>query len=73
MHDGDIGSTTAKAVVIDEDGRISRVLPIGAKPSEAGESALRAALEDPSGEKENLKYVVATGYGRVLLDSPTKR
>ncbi len=63
----DIGSTTAKAVVIDEDGRIrGRVLPIGAKPSEAGESALRAALEDPSGEKENLKYVVATGYGRVL-------
>lgn len=63
----DIGSTTAKAVVMDEEGSIKCcILPIGARSVEAGEKALKAALDDPNNNTNDVRYVVATGYGRVL-------
>jgi predicted CoA-substrate-specific enzyme activase len=63
----DIGSTTAKAVVIDEGSAIrSWLLPTGAKPTEAGENALKATLRDLGSDMKDVRYVVATGYGRVL-------
>ena len=63
----DIGSTTAKAVIIDEKGAIrSCLLPTGARPTEAGENALKAALDDQGDDANSIRYVVATGYGRVL-------
>jgi len=63
----DIGSTTAKAVVMNEEGSIrSCIQPIGAKPAEAGENVLKAALGFPANNMGDVRYVVATGYGRVL-------
>lgn len=62
----DIGSTTAKCVVIVEDKIVTGpILPTGANPSKAGEKVLKETLiklENPHAEK---KYIVATGYGRI--------
>lgn len=62
----DIGSTTAKCVVIADDNIIAGpILPTGANPTQAGEKALKETLlklKNPHAEK---KYIVATGYGRV--------
>jgi predicted CoA-substrate-specific enzyme activase len=61
----DIGSTTAKCVLI-TDGTVlfGPILLTGANPTKAGEQALEDTLSKLNSPPER-RYVVATGYGRV--------
>lgn len=62
----DVGSTYTKAVVSGEDGSIlGRALePTGFRLTEIAERTLASALERAGALREDLSYVVATGYGR---------
>ena len=62
----DIGSTYTKAVVLREDGVIlGRALaPTGFRLAEVAQETLAQALALPGVPRENLSYVVATGFGR---------
>jgi predicted CoA-substrate-specific enzyme activase len=63
----DIGSTTAKTVVVSGDTILgSDIRPTGTNPTKAGEASLRAALSQVGRNEEKLRFTVATGYGRVL-------
>jgi len=68
----DIGSTTAKAVLLDAERGVERweIVPTGAD-GRAAAHALRAALF--GGEPAEEARVVATGYGRSLVDFADKR
>jgi predicted CoA-substrate-specific enzyme activase len=62
----DVGSTYTKAVLTDEGGAIlARALePTGFRLAEAAASTLEGALKDAGQTREQVAYVVATGYGR---------
>lgn len=62
----DIGSTTAKALVL-KDGEIIGGLigPTGTNPALAGKQILDKVLNDANFTASDVKYIVATGYGRV--------
>ena len=65
----DIGSTTAKAVVIDEKDQIwSAMIATGTRPSEAGRQVLHMALERSARSLSDAAFIIATGYGRVSAD-----
>lgn len=65
----DLGSTTAKAVVVDETGAMiaHRVVQMGAVSRRAVEVAIEAALGDAGLTRDRVDKVVATGYGRRLV------
>jgi predicted CoA-substrate-specific enzyme activase len=62
----DVGSTYTKAVLADQDGRtLARALePTGFRLAEAAAGTLERALADARQRREDVAYVVATGYGR---------
>ena len=62
----DVGSTYTKAVVVAEDGSIlGRAMePTGFKLAQAAERALARALEPAGLRREDVAYVVTTGFGR---------
>jgi len=62
----DIGSTTAKALIL-KDGEIigSLIGPTGTNPALAGKQILDTVLNDAHYKSSDVKYIVATGYGRV--------
>jgi len=61
----DIGSTTAKAVLISNGEVIcGQIIPTGTDPTLAGMKALEAALNDAHHLASDLKYTIATGYGK---------
>jgi predicted CoA-substrate-specific enzyme activase len=62
----DVGSTYTKAILADQDGRIlARALePTGFRLAEAAAGTLERALADAVQRREDVAYVVATGYGR---------
>jgi predicted CoA-substrate-specific enzyme activase len=64
----DMGSTATKAVVL-LDGRIAGTdaRPTGSDPEQAGELALKTALDAASARIESVERVVSTGYGRRTL------
>lgn len=70
----DIGSSSSKAVVIDEQKTIAAVsvLNLGTG-SNAGDQVFEDALRQAGIEREDLKYVVATGYGRIHFRSADKQ
>jgi predicted CoA-substrate-specific enzyme activase len=65
----DLGSTTAKAVVVDEDGLVvaSEVVQMGAVSRRGVGVAIDAVLSAARLERRDLDCVVATGYGRRLV------
>ena len=65
----DIGSTTTKAVILD-DGRVRArtVLPSGNLPGETAKKALAEVLTAAGLKESDLAMVAATGYGRRLVD-----
>lgn len=65
----DIGSTTTKAVILD-DGKVrSRtVLPSGNLPGETARRALAEVLAAAALKESDLAMVASTGYGRRLVD-----
>lgn len=61
----DVGSRTAKAVILDEDKiASSAVLDTGSRPEEAALSVMGAALHGSGICMEDLVRIVGTGYGR---------
>ena len=65
----DIGSTTAKVVLL-EDGKpvASAITPTGADCEAAAKKSLAIALANTKKSQEDIKYIVATGYGRRAID-----
>ena len=62
----DVGSTQTKAVIVDDQGTIvSRsLIDTGADVHGAAESAFAQALEQGDLDKDDVAYVIGTGYGR---------
>ncbi len=62
----DVGSTYTKAVILGENDQIAgkAMVNTGFKLDQAAQRAFSQALEAADLEKENVKYVVSTGYGR---------
>jgi predicted CoA-substrate-specific enzyme activase len=70
----DLGSLTAKAVVI-EDGRITchTVIPAGYKSAETAENVMGRCLDSARLSLSDVAYVVSTGYGRVNVPFAQKQ
>lgn len=65
----DIGSLSAEAVIINHEKILSySIIPTGAESAKTAEKAMQKALEplNPLTLKD-IKYIVATGYGRVVV------
>lgn len=62
----DIGSLTAKSVIV-SNGTIAgySLIPTSINSEESGLTALQKALEVAKLTRDDLKYIVATGYGRI--------
>jgi len=62
----DIGSSTAKAVIL-KDGKIFHTCftPTGPNSGETARQVIEVALGESSLQMKNIKYVVSTGYGRI--------
>ena len=67
----DIGSLTAKTVILDMDARVvgQALVPIGAISKRAGEISFEMALKMAGGKASDIEYVLATGYGRKNVSS----
>ncbi|RFA11327.1 benzoyl-CoA reductase [Subtercola boreus] len=70
----DLGSTTAKAVIVDSGGRMvaSRVVQMGAVSREGVRVAIEACLEDARLTPADISRTISTGYGRRLVPSADK-
>ena len=62
----DVGSTQTKAVILDEQRRIlgRSLIDTGGLVTAAAENAFALALEDAGARREEVDFVVGTGYGR---------
>lgn len=65
----DLGSTTAKAVVVDGAGSVlsTRVVQMGAVSRRGAGAAIEAALTDAGLARDDIDTTIATGYGRRLV------
>ncbi len=62
----DIGSLAAKSIVISNGKTVGKsIIPTGINPEESGLNTLHKAIEAANLSEKDLKYIVATGYGRV--------
>ena len=61
----DVGSLTAKAVILNGSVIGLGLIPTGINAVENGEKALEIALKNANLSREDLDFVVATGYGRI--------
>ncbi len=72
----DIGAATAKSVLIDSDKHklASSVIPSGVDFKKAAETVSQNVLQDTTLSKDQVEYIVSTGYGRknVLFANETK-
>ncbi len=70
----DVGSLTAEVVLL-EEGKILHyvIIPTGANSKTAADKAMDTALEAAGLTRSDLRYIVATGYGRVSIDFADKR
>lgn len=70
----DFGSTTAKAVIVDLDGKIvaSCVSHMGAVSNQAVEAAVAGVLGEAGLAQADMGRTVSTGYGRRMLDIADK-
>lgn len=62
----DIGSTTAKSVIINEHGKIvgKSLSPVGVRIVKDAEKAFEKALKDADLNRDQVKFITGTGYGR---------
>jgi activator of 2-hydroxyglutaryl-CoA dehydratase len=65
----DIGSTTGKAVLLDEDGKIiaTYIMPATPNPEQTARLCLNTVLEQSGHKEEEIGFMVGTGYGRVKI------
>ena len=66
----DLGSTTAKTVILDLDGTVvaSNVVQMGSVSGDAVRASMAAALEQAGITEAQLARAVSTGYGRRMID-----
>lgn len=66
----DSGSTSTNAVIMDQDRKIKAfsVVRTGAKSGVSAESALNDVLEKAGLAREDISWIVSTGYGRVSIE-----
>ncbi len=72
----DIGSLTAKAVIVDSaTGEVlgDALAPTGHLPPAAGEQVLRQALQEAEISLDSVDWLVATGYGRASMKAADRR
>ncbi len=62
----DLGSTTVKAVALNERVLASAIKPTGANPKKTGEAVLEQVLQTVGGSVDK---IIATGYGRVTFSA----
>lgn len=61
----DVGSLTAKAVILDDDQLLSHAfIQVKANPADAGRAVLQKALDSKKLSWDQLAYCVGTGYGK---------
>lgn len=65
----DIGSTAIKAALVDESGKLiaSRVCATGSLFHRNSLQAVEQLLQDAGHKREEVRYLIATGYGRKLF------
>ena len=65
----DSGSTSTNAVIMDQDRNITAfsVVRTGAKSGESADKVLEEVLEKASLSREDIAWIVSTGYGRVSI------
>lgn len=64
----DVGSRVTKSVILNNEGIISySLLDSGTDPRKAGERTFSEALSKADCKREDINFIVATGYGRVSL------
>ena len=65
----DSGSTSTNAVILDQNRKIKAfsVVRTGAKSGESAEKILKDVLKKAGLTKEDISYIVSTGYGRVSI------
>lgn len=69
----DIGSVTAKAVILIDGAIVGRAaIPTTVSSEKSGLAALGKALESATLSRSDLKYVIATGYGRIAAPYANK-
>lgn len=70
----DIGSSSSKVAIIDEERNLAatRVVNLGTGTGGA-EEALQGAMKDAGISAEDIKFIVATGYGRLKFDRADKQ
>jgi (R)-2-hydroxyacyl-CoA dehydratese activating ATPase len=70
----DVGSLTAEVVIMDR-GKVLHytIRPTGSNSRAAAELAVKETLQAAGLKRTDLKYIVATGYGRVSVDFSDKR
>ncbi len=61
----DVGSLTAKAVIMEDDSiRSQAVIPVRTRPGDSAEAVLQQALEQAGLGREDLAFCMGTGYGK---------
>lgn len=69
----DVGALSSEAVIFCEGKMKSySILDTGAYPKKAGEQALEIALKEAGVKRQDLKYIIGTGYGRISLSFADK-
>jgi activator of 2-hydroxyglutaryl-CoA dehydratase len=65
----DLGSTTAKTVVLDDGGNVvgARIVQMGAVSREGSRRSIEGALEMAGLQMSDLDFIIGTGYGRRLI------
>ena len=64
----DVGSLTAKSVLVGNNGIVSyAVIDTGTNPKKAGEAVFGKVLHEAGSERPDIRYAVGTGYGRISL------
>ncbi len=70
----DSGSTSTNVVIIDENKNIVSysIVPTGARALDSAKRAYKTALEKANLKEKDIKYIVATGYGRISIPFSNK-
>jgi predicted CoA-substrate-specific enzyme activase len=69
----DIGSTTAKAVILNQQGQMwTAIIPSGMSPPLAGKEVYQMALAKSQHSMEDVSFIIVTGYGRVSAEFANK-
>lgn len=63
----DIGSRTAKGVLLKNDTVYTAIIPTGMHMQPTADEVLQMLLEDSGVDRSQIEYIVGTGYGRVSL------